>query len=125
VDGYTYQLSDRPAGVIDEFLSPAGVAPWDLFYIVIDGPALVTNTHTPGSFVPGKRLVPAATGTTYPVTNGPATGRVDPAAGRVALQDLTGTATTLGNNIQNLVGFADATNNTADAQFGAVIAVED
>jgi len=50
---------------------------------------------------------------------------VDPAAGRVALQDLTGTAATLGNNIQNLVGFADATFNTADAQFAAIIAVED
>lgn len=125
VDGYTFQLSDRPACVIDEFLPPAGVAPWDLFHIVIDGPSRVTNTHTPGSFVPGKRLVPAATGTTYPVTNGPATGRMDPAAGRVALQDLTGTAATLGNNIQNLVGFADATNNTADGQFAAIIAVED
>ena len=125
VDGYTYQLADRPAGIIDEYLPPAGVVPWDLFYLVIDGPTKVTNQHAvPIVATPGLRLVPAATGTSYPITGGAATGRVDPLAGRVALQDLTGATATLGNNIQNCVGFADASTGStpvADAQFSAIV----
>ena len=121
VDGYCFEASDRPAGIVDEFLPPAGVVPNDLFYIVTEGPTLVTQPATPITTVVESRLVPAATGTTYPVTGGPATGRVDPAAGRVALQDTTQTGAALFAQIQNQVGFAAAANSTANAQFGAVI----
>lgn len=116
VDGYCYQLADRPAGIVDEYLPAAGVPPNDLFYIVIDGPSKVTNQHAaPITAAVGNRLVPAATGT----------GRTDDLAGRVALQDLTGATATLGNNIQNVLGFAAIANSTADAQFSAVIDTHD
>lgn len=117
IDGYCYQgVTDRPAGTVDEFLPAAGVPPWDLFYIVIDGPGQAVNQHaSPITVTPGLRLVPAATGAS----------RTDDLAGRVALQDLTGATGTLGNNIQNSVGFADASNSTADALFNIIVRYSD
>lgn len=116
VDGYCKALADRPAGIVDEFLPAAGVPANDLFYIVIDGPTKVANqSAAPITTTVGARLVPAATGAS----------RTDDLAGRVALQDLTGTAATLGNNIQNRIGFAGEVNSTANAQFAAVVQLGD
>jgi hypothetical protein len=111
VDGYCYQLSDRPAGIVDEILPATGVVPNDLFYIVIDGPTVVTQGASPVNAVVESRLVPAATGSS----------RTDDLAGRVALADFTGSAATLAENIVNQIGFASVANDVANAQFGAVI----
>lgn len=95
VDGYTDALADRPAGVIDEFLPPAGVPNNDLFFIVVDGPTQVKVVTTGlTNIAAGDNLVPA-TGTNR-------TTSAD--AGRVNKQDITGATGTLANNIQNLVG---------------------
>jgi hypothetical protein len=61
VDGYTDAAVDLVAGVIDEFLPPAGVPPNDLCYLVIRGPSLV-QTPASGSIAisVGSTLVPAA-----------------------------------------------------------------
>jgi hypothetical protein len=111
VDGYCKLLADRPAGIIDEFLPAGGVIPNDLFYLVIDGPTLVTQAASPTSVVIGDRLVPAATGSTP----------TDDLAGRFAKQDETGATATLGNNIQNAFGFAAAADNTANGLVAAVV----
>ena len=98
VDGYTSAVSDIPAGVTDEFLPTAGVPNNDLFYVVIDGPTIGTSlSASPGTLATGSRLVPGA-----------GTSLTNDDAGRVALQDLTGSAATLGNNIQNRVGRVDS-----------------
>lgn len=113
VDGYCYAVGDRPAGVVDEYLPSAGVPDNDLFYIVIDGPTKVTQTHTSNSNLSiGDRLVPTAGG---------ASSATDDLAGRVLKQDLTGATATLGNNIQNCIGIAGEANNTVDAVIKAVV----
>lgn len=97
VDGYVTSVSDRPAGVVDEFLPSAGVPNNDVFYIVIDGPTVVTQAA--GSIATalnvGDRVVAATAGTTS----------TDDAGGRVVLQDLTGATSTLANNVQNAIGY--------------------
>lgn len=113
VDGYAFAVGDRPAGVIDEFLPPAGVPNNDLFYIVVDGPTQVTQPHTSNSsFAIGDVLVPTAGG---------AASKTDDLGGRVLKQDLTGTAATLGGNIQNAIGYAGEANNAVDAKIKAVV----
>jgi hypothetical protein len=98
VDGYCTAVGDRPAGVIDEYLPPAGVVPNDLFYLVIDGPSQVTNVTGAVTFNVGDTLVPATLGAT----------RGDDLGGRVAEQVVTGATAALANNISNIVGYADA-----------------
>lgn len=100
VDGYTILPGDRPAGVIDEFLPPAGVPNNDLFYLVISGPTSVTNTTTATTFAIGDRLVPATAGATAG----------DDLGGRVAVQSLAGATAVLGAQLANCVGFAAAAN---------------
>jgi hypothetical protein len=114
VDGYAFAVGDRPAGVIDEFLPAAGVPNNDLFYLVVDGPTLVTQTHTSAATLAiGSRIVPTAGG---------AASKTDDLAGRVALQDLTGATAALGNNIQNVIGFAAQANAAVvDAKVKAVV----
>jgi hypothetical protein len=110
VSGYVSALADSPAGVVDEFLPAAGVPNNDLFYIVVDGPSLVTQPGTASSVAIGDRIVPT-TGTS--ATNDD--------AGRVAKQDLTGATATLGNNIQNVVGFAAEANSTNNDDYKAIV----
>jgi hypothetical protein len=111
IDGYCFAAGDRPAGVIDEYLPAAGVPPNDLFYVVIDGPTSVTNqTAAPVTTAIGSRIVPAVTGATAG----------DDLAGRVALQDLTGATSVLGNAIQNKIGYAASINSTTSGVFNAV-----
>lgn len=112
VDGYTVALGDRPAGIVDEFLPAAGVIPNDLFYIVVDGPtAVVQGATTQTSVAIGDRLVPATFGSTAG----------DDLGGRFGKQDLTGSAATLGNNVQNNFGFAAAADNVAGDTVNAVV----
>lgn len=112
VDGYTSALADRPAGVIDEFLPPAGVPDGDLFYLVVDGPTTITQlSASAATLAIGDRLVP-----------GVGTSATNDDAGRVNKQDLTGATATLGNNLQNafaVAGAADAA--TLNALVKAVV----
>lgn len=112
IDGYTFATTDRPAGVVDEFLPAAGVPNNDLFYIVIDGPTKVTQLSVSASvLVIADRLVPGAG--TSATTND---------AGRVVKQDVTGATGTLAANIFNQVGYASVANNSVeDALFSAVV----
>jgi hypothetical protein len=111
VDGYCYQLSDRPAGIVDDLLPPAGVAPNDLFYIIIEGPTYGTQPASPVNAVVESRLVPSATGSS----------RTDDTAGRLALQDTTATGAALFEQIQNAVGLASLANDTANAQYPIIV----
>ncbi len=111
-DGYCYQLSDRPAGIVDEFLPPSGVAPNELFWCVIDGPSVFTQgATTAATFTQGLAAVPAAFGAS----------RTDTLAGRVALQVLTGATTPLAQNITNAVGVCETANSTAGQTFSGVV----
>lgn len=113
VDGYCYAVGDRPAGVVDEYLPAAGVPDLDLFYVVIDGPTKVTQTHTSNSNLSiGDRLVPTAGG---------GSSATDDLSGRVLKQDLTGATAALAGNIQNCIGVAGEANNTVDAVIKAVV----
>jgi hypothetical protein len=65
VSGYAATVgTDVVAGVVDEFLPAAGVVDGDLFYIVVEGPGMVTTagagttTLTPGLF-----CIPSTNGT--------------------------------------------------------------
>lgn len=99
VDGVCESVADRPAGVVDDYIGANGVPPGDMCYIVIDGPSRGLNTDgTQTVWAIGDRLVPATAGST----------RADAAGGRLVKQDLTGATSTLGNNIQNQVGYAAA-----------------
>lgn len=112
VEGYCVALSDRPAGVVDEYLPAAGVPNNDLFYIVVGGPTKVTQGATTGAAVtPGQRLVPIA----YGATAG------DNLGGRYAVQVLTGATAILGDNVQN--AFAVAATTAAATVDGTVDAV--
>jgi hypothetical protein len=72
----------------------------DLFYLVVEGPSVVTQLSASASTLAiGDRLVP-----------GTGTSATNDDAGRVAKQDLTGATATLGNNIQNALGFAGEAN---------------
>jgi len=128
VYGYCTQVSDHPAGIVDEFLPAGGVVANDLFYIVTEGPTLFTNvTGTPSAVAPGSVLVPANTsnGTTLTDSNG---GRVDLQANYINATNVTNTTTglvTLCSAIQNRVGKSEVTlaSNTtnASALFAGVI----
>jgi hypothetical protein len=108
VSGYTAAVGDVPAGVVDEKLPAAGVPANDLFYIVIEGPTEgVTVESGLTAISKGDRVVP-----------GTGTSSTSDDAGKLQKQDVSGTAATLANNIQNVVGraaAAQASTNTAVA----------
>lgn len=111
-DGYCYQLSDRPAGIVDEFVAPGGVAPNELFYCVIDGPSVfLQGATTAATFTTGLVAVPAAFGAS----------RTDSLGGRVALQVLTGATAPLAQNIMNAVGVCETANSTAGQTFSGIV----
>ena len=94
IDGYTIGAGDVPAGIVDEFLPPAGVANEDLFYLVIDGPTIgVSLTTGTVSIAHGSVLVP-----------GLGTSKTTADAGCLDSQVLTGATATLADQIQNSVG---------------------
>lgn len=80
---------------VDELLPAGGVAPNDLFYIVVDGPALVTSPAAGVAVNVGDAIVAITAATTDA-----------PDAGRVTTQDLTGATAVLGTQIVNKVGRA-------------------
>lgn len=99
IDGYCESVADKPAGIIDDYLTN-GVPAGDLCYLIVDGPTRGVNTDsTQTAWAIGDRLVPATAGST----------RVDAVGGRLVKQDVTGSAATLGNNVQNVVGYGDST----------------
>lgn len=109
VAGYTFSDTDQVAGVIDEFLPPAGVPPNDLFWLVIDGPTRVTTPASGTiSIAAGAKLAPA-TGTS--ATNDDA-GRANVAAGTPSVAQAGA-----------LIGRSDSTTTvaTTSASFPAVV----
>lgn len=104
-DGYYFQAADSVAGVVDEFLPPAGVAPNDYFFLIIDGP---THVIANGAIAVGQRIE-AATGTSQ---TDPTAGLVMPFATTPAVADLLakighaqGAATAANQLIQAVVHF--------------------
>jgi hypothetical protein len=90
VDGYTASPADT-GFPIDEYLPAAGVAANDLFYVVTNGPALITSDASGATnFAVGQVVVPGASGT----------------VGKIVTQDPTQTAANLFNQIQNAIGRA-------------------
>lgn len=115
VDGYCTQVTDVPAGVVDEFLPAAGVPNGDLFYIVRDGPTLIATGQTTGaSLVPGERIVVAP----YGASAG------DSLGGRVGAQDLTGTTGSTALNILNQLGFAASIVTTTQTNVNVPVIVD-
>jgi hypothetical protein len=111
-DGYCYQLSDRPAGIVDEFVSGLGVAPNELFWCVIDGPTMFTQGATTAStFTTGSIAVPATYGSS----------RTDNLAGRVGIASFAGASGVLAQNIMNAVGVVETANSTAGQSFSGVV----
>lgn len=105
VTGYA-TLTSVNAYPVDELLPAAGVPVNDLFYIVVQGPALVKTDIASGAnnvaaindiFV---SLTAATSGATT--------------AGRIAPQDLTGATALLGNQVQNRIGRAMSAQTTAN-----------
>jgi hypothetical protein len=97
VDGYATVTADV-AYPVDEHLPAAGVANNDLFYIVVEGPALVLTDLAGGAnnvINAGDVLVSLTAATSGATT-----------AGRVAVQDLTGATAVLGKQIKNRIGYA-------------------
>lgn len=115
VDGYATTTAQGPAFPVDEWLPAAGVPQYDLFYVVIEGPATVltdlagaaNNVHSVGGWVVA--LTAATSGATT--------------AGRVAPQDLTGATALLGNQIQHRIGRALTAKTTANTNADMLIDV--
>ena len=97
VTGYADTTAEN-AYPVDEYLPAAGVAVDDLFYIVVEGPAVVLSDLAGGAtnLVPVGTVLVALTA----VTSGATT------AGRVAPQDLTGATSPLALQVQNRLGYA-------------------
>jgi hypothetical protein len=114
VDGYTTTSGQFAAGVVDEWLPAAGVAPNDLFWIVTKGPTQVLTPLDAGAdnvFTIGQ-VVAALTAATSQATT----------AGRVYPQDLTGATSLLGNQVMNAIGRALSAATTANT--GAALLVD-
>jgi len=96
VAGYTTTTAAH-GKPIDEYLPAAGVPANDLFYIVMDGPAVVLTSLSDLSadVAAGDWLVAITAATSQATT-----------AGRVALQDLTGATANLAVQIMNRIGRA-------------------
>lgn len=101
VDGYTTTLSAR-GFPIDEFLPAAGVANNDLFWIVLEGPAMCrTSLASLSASIAVGDVIGAATAVTSQATTA---GRVDESIGSGATTNTTGT--TMFNAAVNMIGHA-------------------
>lgn len=91
---------------IDEYLTSAGVRVNDLFYVVVEGPALVRTSLAGNSenvINVGDRLCGLTAATSGATT-----------AGRVKTQDLTGATAILANQVQGRIGYALSAATTAN-----------
>jgi len=107
VDGYTTTLAAEAAGIVDEWLPPAGVPNGDLFWLLIDGNTLLRTDlagDTGTDFSEGDILIAATAATSQATT----AGRL-----RQADFDTAITGLLLGNQIANRIGRAMSANTTA------------
>jgi len=119
VDGYARLTAGR-GYPIDEFLPPAGVPNNGLFYIVVDGPALVKlpiGTGEMADMTEGDILVALTAVTSQSTT-----------AGRITNQSFTGATTTsdytfAANQIQNSVGRALSARTTGNVTGDVLVEV--
>ena len=115
VDGYGTVAADGPVFPVDEYVPTAGVPVNDIFYIVVEGPAL-TLTGLVGDATNvisvGDHLVCLTAATSGATTSG-----------RIGPQDLSGSTTPLGNNIQNRVGLAMSAKTTANTNADLLVYV--
>ena len=114
VDGlHDVEATERPAGFVDEYLPSGGVIDDDVFYIVVEGPAVgkVSRVAAEAVITLNDRLIGATA-----VTSG------STSAGRVKTIDLTGATTPLANQIMHSLGRALSARTTADT--GADILID-
>lgn len=106
VDGYCDVGAELCAGVVDEFVSSAGVAVNDLFWITVKGPTLMLTDLAGGANNPISELdrLVALTAATSGATT----------AGRVVTQSLAGATGVLAGAIQNSFGVAMSAKTTAN-----------
>ena len=118
VDGYTCITNEAAAGVVDEFLTSAGVAVHDLFWIVVQGPTLMlTPLEGDGTAV---IAVDDLLGALTAVTSGATT------SGRVRVNALTATSTAttdggLGAVVMNSFGRAMSAKTTANTNADVLV----
>lgn len=112
VDGYT-RLTAARGYLVDEFLPAAGVPANDLFYIVIEGPAMaLTDLAAVDTISVGDKLVALTAATSQATT-----------AGRVDQQDLTGATAPLGDQVQNYIGHALSAKTSANTNSDILVYV--
>lgn len=111
VAGYTTTTAAPVAGVVDEFLPAAGVAQYDLFYIVVEGPAeCLTDIAAVDSISIGNDLVALTAATSGATT-----------AGRVDLVSFDATSTSLGNQVANRFGKALSAKTSANTNTAILV----
>ena len=98
VDGMCDVTAEKCAGVVDEFLPSTGIVQYDIGWVVVDGPSLVTTPleGDANNLIPVGTILVALTA----VTSGATT------SGRVRPQDLTGATAVLAGQALNRVGEA-------------------
>jgi hypothetical protein len=114
VDGMTRTTAER-GYPIDEFLPDAGVPNNDLFYVVVEGPAMVLTPlegDANNVFSVGTVIVALTAATSGATT-----------AGRARPQDLTGATAVLGDNIQNRIGRALSAKTTGNTNADLLVEV--
>lgn len=116
VDGYACVTADGPVFPIDEWLPSTGVRNYDLFYVVVEGPAMVLTDIASGAnnFIAVGDWLVSLTGATTGATT----------SGRVKPQDLTGATALLGNEVQHRLArslSAQTTTQTASSLLVSII----
>lgn len=117
VDGYTATTAERGYPV-DEYLPAAGVVNNDLFWIVVDGPAMILMPIAPGdiaNMTEGDPLVALTAATSQATT-----------AGRITNQTFTGSTQTsdytfLANQVENYIGRALSARTTGNTDSAGVL----
>lgn len=115
VDGYADVTAEDRAFPVDEFLPTTGVPVNDLFYVVIEGPAMcMTDLAGAGNnlIAVGDKLVALTAASSGATTSG-----------RVKPQDLTGATAVLGVEVANYVGRALSAKTTAQTNGDVLVEV--
>ena len=106
VTGYTAVTSTEHVGVVDEYISSAGVAVNDVFWVTVNGPTEVAAALSGDVLVAGNRVCSITAATSGATT-----------AGRVLATALTVSGTDV-SNVRGIIGYAlsgSTTNVTASA----------